>query len=303
MAALLRFVCFPSSSSSIFSSSNQQQFFINPINPKPSSSLQSLSLSVSLPNRPQRPNLVIFRTQSAVESPPVDNPTEQSGEEEEEDEGSRTRLLAQNVPWTCTADDIRPLFEKYGTVVDIEISMYSKTRNRGLVFVSMGSHEEALAAFTNLQSYEFMGRTLNLTWAKPKKTKEASSPAQPKPAPIHNLFVANLSFRARSKDLVEFFNAENSNAVSAEIIFNQNPRGSAGYGFVSFNTKQEADAALSAFQGKMFMGRPIRVAPSKRFLRQSTKKALESKDESSKSESDGGEQAQTTEVEAQSLEA
>ncbi|KAJ0571857.1 putative RNA recognition motif domain, nucleotide-binding alpha-beta plait domain superfamily [Helianthus annuus] len=300
MAALLRFVCFPSSSS-IFSSSNQQQFFINPINPNPSSSLQSLSLSVSLPNRrPQRPNLLIFPTQSAVESPPVDNPTQQSGEEEEEeeDEGSRTRLLAQNVPWTCTADDIRPLFEKYGTVVDIEISMYSKTRNRGLVFVSMGSHEEALAAFTNLQSYEFMGRTLNLTWAKPKKTKEASSPAQPKPAPIHNLFVANLSFRARSKDLVEFFNAENSNAVSAEIIFNQNPRGSAGYGFVSFNTKQEADAALSAFQGKMFMGRPIRVAPSKKFLRQSTKKVLESKDESSKSESDGGEQAQTTEVEA-----
>ncbi|KAJ0807816.1 putative nucleotide-binding alpha-beta plait domain superfamily, RNA-binding domain superfamily [Helianthus annuus] len=117
MAALLRFVCFPSSSSSssIFSSSNQQQFFINPINPKPSSSLQSLSLSVSLPNRPQRPNLLIFPTQSAVESPPVDNPTQQS-EEEQEDEGSRTRLLAQNVPWTCTADDIRPLFEKYGTV-------------------------------------------------------------------------------------------------------------------------------------------------------------------------------------------
>lgn len=96
-----------------------------------------------------------------------------------------------------------------------------------------------------------MGRTLNLTWAKPKKTKQPSSPGQPKQAPVHNLFVANLSFRARANDLVEFFNAENGNAVSAEIIFNQNPRGSAGYGFVSFNTKQEAEAALSAFQGKV----------------------------------------------------
>ncbi|MFS7941316.1 putative RNA recognition motif domain, nucleotide-binding alpha-beta plait domain superfamily [Helianthus anomalus] len=124
MAALLRFACFPYSSSSIFSSSNQQQFFINPINPNPSSSLQSLSLSVSFPNRrPQRPNLLIFPTQSAVESPPVDNPTQQS-EDEQEDEGSRTRLLAQNVPWTCTADDIRPLFEKYGTVVDIEVCCF-----------------------------------------------------------------------------------------------------------------------------------------------------------------------------------
>lgn len=38
----------------------------------------------------------------------------------------------------------------------MKISMYSKTKNRGLVFVSMGSHEEALAAFTNLQSYVSM---------------------------------------------------------------------------------------------------------------------------------------------------
>ncbi|GKE71416.1 28 kDa ribonucleoprotein, chloroplastic, partial [Tanacetum coccineum] len=129
------------------------------------------------------------------------------------------------------------------------ISMFSKTKNRGLVFVSMGSHEEALAALTNLQSYEFMGRTLNIVWAKPKKSP--SAPAQPKPVPVHNLFVANLPFKARSKDLMEFFSAENPNVVSAEIIFNEKPRGSAGYGFVSFNTKQEAEAALTAFQGKV----------------------------------------------------
>lgn len=41
----------------------------------------------------------------------------------------------------------------------MKVSMYSKTRNRGLVFVSMGSHEEALAAFTNLQSYVIIDST------------------------------------------------------------------------------------------------------------------------------------------------
>ncbi|KVH99705.1 Nucleotide-binding, alpha-beta plait, partial [Cynara cardunculus var. scolymus] len=265
--ALLRFLCLPSAS--IFHNQQHQHFF-QPINPNPSY-LQSLSLSASLPNRffkTHRPNFLVFQTQSAIEAPQVENSPDTV--EQLEDEASRTRLLAQNVPWTCTADEIRPLFEKYGTVVDIEVSMYSKTRNRGLVFVSMGSHEEALAAFTNLQSYEFMGRNLNLTWAKPRKTPKPSAPAQPKLVPVHNLFVANLPFQARSKDLMEFFSAENANVVSAEIIFHEKPRGSAGYGFVSFNTKQEAEAALSAFQGK----------------------ALESKDESSKSETEG-EQAQT----------
>lgn len=45
------------------------------------------------------------------------------------------------------------------------------------------------------------------------------------------------------------------------------------------------------------MGRAIRVAPSKKFLRQSTKKVIDSKDESSKSETEG-EQAQADGVEA-----
>lgn len=91
---------------------------------------------------------------------------------------------------------------------------------------------------------------MKLNWAKPKKPKP-SFPQKPKPLPVHNLFVTFLPFQARSKDLKEFFNANNANVVSAEVIFRDNPRRSAGYGFVSFNTKAEADAALSAFQGKV----------------------------------------------------
>ncbi|KAL2520698.1 RNA-binding (RRM/RBD/RNP motif) family protein [Forsythia ovata] len=148
----------------------------------------------------------------------------------------------------------------------------------------MASHEEAVAAITNLESYEFEGRVLKLNWAKPKKIKP-SSPPTPKPMPIHNLFVANLPFQARAKDLKDFFNADNGNVVSAEIIFHDNPRRSAGYGFVSFNTKEEAESALLAFQGKEFMGRPIRVARSRRFLRQGTKADIESGNAKSESNS------------------
>ncbi|KAL3830399.1 hypothetical protein ACJIZ3_019201 [Penstemon smallii] len=198
-------------------------------------------------------------------------------EEEEEEEFSDTRVIVQNVPWTWTEVDVRPLFEKYGTVVDIELAMYNKSRNRGLVFVTMSSHEEALAALNNLESSEYEGRVLKLNWAKPKKKKPLPTPPRPKPLPVHNLFVANLPFEARANDLKDFFNAENANVVSAEVIFLDNPRRSAGYGFVSFNTKADAEAALAAFEGKEFMGRQIRVERSKRFLRQETKATIESK--------------------------
>lgn len=93
---------------------------------------------------------------------------------------------------------------------------------------------------------------LKLNWAKPKpKRNTPANPPTHKTLPIHNLFVANLPFQARAKDLKEFFDANNGNVVSAEIIFLDNPRRSAGYGFVSFNTKEEAETALSTFQGKV----------------------------------------------------
>ena len=76
---------------------------------------------------------------------------------------------------------------------------------------------------------------------------------QPKPAVVYNLFVANLPFAARSKDLREFFQSNGSNVVSAEVIFSENPRQSLGYGFVSFKTKKEADEALTTFDAKVML--------------------------------------------------
>lgn len=37
------------------------------------------------------------------------------------DTKSKTRLIAQNVPWTSTLDEVRGLFERYGTVADVEV--------------------------------------------------------------------------------------------------------------------------------------------------------------------------------------
>lgn len=48
-----------------------------------------------------------------------------SSETGEEEESSRARLVAQNIPWTCTAQDIRALFQKHGTVLDVEVLRFS----------------------------------------------------------------------------------------------------------------------------------------------------------------------------------
>ncbi|KAI3861841.1 hypothetical protein MKW92_003355 [Papaver armeniacum] len=242
---------------------------------KPSQTLNSLSSlffsssSSSTTIRKQKKNPFViqysFPTQQQLESSAskdVETPTEESG--------PKTRLLAQNVPWTCTNQDIKLLFEKYGTVLDVELSMHSKTKNRGLAFVTMGSEEEAVAAMTNLEAYDFDGRILKITYAYPKKNKEVR---EVPPAPTKfNVFVGNLSWDVTSSDLREFFSSLNDNIVSAEVIYQTTEmRKPSGYGFVSFSSKEEAEAAITAFKGKILMGRPLRLARSRRKLKEEVK--------------------------------
>ncbi|KAK6938117.1 RNA recognition motif domain [Dillenia turbinata] len=269
--ASLRFPSFPSTTTLYITNpkplSFQPQTHFSSLSIFPSASLSSLSLSILRMPTSQ----FLFHCTPVSSSTPLtvetkeeekDEVDESESGEEAEEEFSRTRLLAQNIPWTSTPDDIRALFQKYGTVIDVELSMYNKTRNRGLAFVSMSSPEEALAALNNLESYEYEGRTLKLNNARPRKKKTFSAP--PKPVPKYDLFVANLPYDAKAKDVKEFLKSNNGNVVSAEIIYYDNPRRPSGYGFVSFSSKEEAAAALSAFQGKTFMGRPLRVAHSRR---------------------------------------
>ncbi|KAJ0087155.1 hypothetical protein Patl1_08582 [Pistacia atlantica] len=288
--ALLRLHCFPSTTY-ISTEHLQHQLHVASLFPlhKPQNQFNinylSLSWSPSQAHsfliKPKKVSHFAVHFSATTQNSVVDsslNVSTETTNTEQEEEYSKTRLLAQNVPWTATVEDIRSLFEKHGKVLDVELSMHNKTRNRGLAFVTMGSPAEAVAALNNLESYEFEGRTLKMNYAKAKK--KPAPPVHPKPVPTFNLFIANLSYEARAKDLKEFFNSEGWEIVSAEVVFHDNPRRSSGYGFASFKTKKEAEAALSSLQGKTFMRRPLRIAPSRQFVKLQTKEALQSNDTS-----------------------
>ncbi|XP_058096948.1 RNA-binding protein CP33, chloroplastic isoform X2 [Magnolia sinica] len=223
---------------STFSRRQKQQLFTLPKRPQ-----IKLPLSIStISHIPKIPLLfhIAAATQQQHSSPSststVENPTsesqlqqqQQQQGQEQESNPNRTRLIAQNVPWTSTSDDIRALFEKYGTVVDVE---------------------------------EFEGRVIKVEFARTVKKKPSSVMIDP--VKKFNVFVGNLAWRVRSSDLREFFGAENGSAVAAEVVFQSNPRRSAGYGFVSFRSKEEADAAIAAFNGKALMGRTVRLGLTK----------------------------------------
>ncbi|XP_042055913.1 29 kDa ribonucleoprotein A, chloroplastic-like [Salvia splendens] len=211
-----------------------------------------------------------FQLQSAPESltTVADETTVEEEGEKIENSGNaniRRKLFVLNLPWSFSVADIKTLFSECGDVSDVEIIKQKDGKNRGFAFVTMASGDGAQAAIEKFDSYEVVGRIIRVQFAKRFKKPVRPAPViVPPPGETrHRLYVSNLAWKARSNNLRELFSS-NFNPVSARVIFG-NPSGrSAGYGFVSFATKEEAESAINELDGKELLGRPIRLKFSER---------------------------------------
>src|SRR5207247_4428493 len=76
------------------------------------------------------------------------------------------------------------------------------------------------------------------------------------------LFVGNLSFNATQNQLQDLF-AAHGNVIEVDVItdkFSGRPR---GFGFVTMETKEAAEAAIQALNGKDIDGRALTVNEAK----------------------------------------
>ena len=70
------------------------------------------------------------------------------------------------------------------------------------------------------------------------------------------LYVGNLSFNTSSQDLEQIF-AEAGTVQSANIVEDRETGRSRGFGFVEMSSKEEAQTAISSFDGKEIDGRKV----------------------------------------------
>ena len=72
------------------------------------------------------------------------------------------------------------------------------------------------------------------------------------------LYVGNLSYDMTSAELGDAFR-EFGEVVSATVVMDRELGRSRGFGFVEFATADQGRAATEAMDGKMFLGRPLKV--------------------------------------------
>jgi RNA recognition motif-containing protein len=76
------------------------------------------------------------------------------------------------------------------------------------------------------------------------------------------LYVGNLSFNTSNQDLSELF-AEFGTVESANIVEDRETGRARGFGFVEMASKEEAESAISALNGKEVDGRSLTVNEAK----------------------------------------
>nr|GLL40866.1 30S ribosomal protein 2, chloroplastic-like isoform X2 [Ipomoea trifida] len=176
---------------------------------------------------------------------------------------SARRLYVGNIPRTVTSDELQKIVEEHGAVEKAEV-MYDKYsgRSRRFGFVTMKTAEDANAAIEKLNGTEVGGREIkvNIT-EKPLQGGDFSflqgEDSQFIDSP-HKVYVGNLAKTVTTESLKSFF-AEKGTVVSAKVSRIPGTSKSSGFGFVTFSSEEDVEAAISSFNNSLLEGQKIRV--------------------------------------------
>lgn len=72
-----------------------------------------------------------------------------------------------NIPQGVSADDIKPLFQEYGHILELHTHL-----DKGFLFMKMDTHQNAATAIMNLTGTTVNGARLRISWGKDKEAEQ-----------------------------------------------------------------------------------------------------------------------------------
>ncbi|KAG1368354.1 RNA-binding protein CP33, chloroplastic [Cocos nucifera] len=177
------------------------------------------------------------------------------------------RLYVGNLPFSMTPAQLAEVFGQAGTVETVEVIYDRATdRSRGFAFVTMGSVEEANEAIRMFDGSQVGGRIVKVNFPEVPRggEREVMGPRMRSRGYInspHKIYAGNLGWTVTSENLRNAFAAQ-PGFLSAKVIFERDTGRSRGFGFVSFASAEEAQAAMEAMNGVEVEGRPLRLSPA-----------------------------------------
>ncbi|KAM5539960.1 hypothetical protein V8D89_006463 [Ganoderma adspersum] len=120
------------------------------------------------------------------------------------------------------------------------------------------------------QSWNNGGRSPQRSDHPPRRSSRSRSPGRGGPDrgdggnnPGNNLHVSGLSHKVDTRDLEAAF-AKVGRVKKAQVMYDPHTRESRGFGFVTMESGEEADAAITAMNGAELMGKTVSVEKARR---------------------------------------
>lgn len=174
------------------------------------------------------------------------------------------RLYVGNIPRTVDNDELRKIVEEHAPVDKVEV-MYDKYsgRSRRFAFVTMKTVEDATAAIEKLNGTQIGGREIKVNITEKPLTQVESSLLQAEESQFvdgpYKIYVGNIAKTVTTDILKSHFSSEKGKVVGAKVSRVPGTSKSSGFGFVTFSSQEDVDAAIASLNNSVLEGQRIRV--------------------------------------------
>lgn len=187
---------------------------------------------------------------------------------------SRTLIIAKNLKYKVTEEEIKNMFAAYGSLVRF---IYPPTH--GSVLVEYARPEDARKAFKALNYHHVLDQPMLLQWAPAGATGSADAQEEEGDGGFvqrrsrtseleaklktTTLMMKNVPFKATKKELYDIVNTY-ARVKGIRMPKKADESGHRGFAFLDFNTKQEAAQALENLRNVHLYDRHLVVQPAEK---------------------------------------
>ncbi|CAN4106312.1 unnamed protein product [Withania somnifera] len=166
---------------------------------------------------------------------------------EQVDEGGFAKLFVGSVPRTATEEDIRPLFEEQGRVLEVAFIKDKRTgQQQGCCFIKYATSAEADRAIRALHNQYTLPGGIG-----PIQVRYADGERERLGAVEYKLFVGSLNKQATEKEVEEIFSPYGR--VEDVYLMRDDMKRSRGCGFVKYSRRDMAMEAINSLSGNYTM--------------------------------------------------
>jgi len=183
-----------------------------------------------------------------------------------------TNIFVKNLEETVTEEEVRTAFTAFGEITSLALMMSDEdqSKSKGFAFINYGEPDHAKAATEEMNGKEIKGKTIFVGRAQKKSERTAELKEKfdkIKQERINkyqgvNLYVKNLDENLDDETFRTAFDAYGQ--ITSCKIMRADNGSSKGFGFVCYNSPEEATKAVTEMNGKILAAKPIYVALAQR---------------------------------------